>query len=76
MRYLSAAGSFAMERTRGSPIEVNRNLLLDYLSRVFVIAERHKPRMTKPISLSPFQEVDNGHKLRAHPNAFFHLLGV
>jgi hypothetical protein len=50
--------------------------LFNHLSRIFVLAQRYKLAMTKPISLRPFQKLNNGNQFGTHPYAFLHLLGV
>src|SRR5437899_570916 len=51
-------------------------LLLDYASRILVLAQSDKLRMSQPIGLRPFQEFDLCDGFRPQPNCFLHLLRV
>jgi hypothetical protein len=53
------------------------SLILRFLNNgswIFVVTQRHKLGMTKPIGSRPFQEFHLNNSLGTQPNAFLHLL--
>src|SRR6266478_9100350 len=52
------------------------NFLLDHASRILVLAQADKLRMSQPISLGPFEEFNLSDDLWHQPNCFLHLLSV
>ena len=52
------------------------SLLLDHASRILVLAQSHKLRMSQPISFGPFQEFDLSEGFWLQPNCLLHFLSV
>src|SRR6266478_5784515 len=52
------------------------SLLLDHASRILVLAQSHKLRMSQPISFGPFQEFDLSDGFWLQPNCLLHFLSV
>jgi hypothetical protein len=50
-------------------------MLFDHAVSVFVLAQRHKFRMSKVIAFGPLQEFDLSNESRADPNALLHAFG-
>ena len=52
------------------------SILLNHASRILVIAQADKLRMSQPISFGPFQEFDLSDGFGRQPNRLFHFLSV
>ena len=53
-----------------------RLTFFNHVSRILVVAERHKFRMAQTISFSPLQKLNHNRQLGTYPDALLHLPGV